>query len=687
MTRTALYALAGLAGSLYAQQVTVTVSLGDNANNLEYKTEQTFKCSWTGDDALNNANVDLNNEALRIKWYYKGDTIYTMEAEEYQAYPSFGSAFFEREQITVTANVTQGFSSLTLGSVSLKDVGDYKCRVSLKDPKEINGKKAYVSGNGEMKGVKVYARPSVSFSDLALSHDIRDQQYDAFKATLPVELPATNSTGNATAVVSESDGSISSEITESSVSVETAEADSESAESVQVDTEAVPVESSRKRRQAAETPAAVPELQTTTISNNLASCVINGAFPEPSNIAVYIGNDKINDLDGSQFNVNQNGELFDAKVSVSAAINGPEQNGQPIKCVVNDAEQMYQVETSSDALDIKYLTTEVLVKSSNENVFEDEELTVSCSANGNPAPSLTLVHLNSDSINAQINGNSTYTISKVVRTGDYAFKCVARSSEPGYELFVKESEQLTVQVKYLTTPVIDVEGERTEVKNKFTVAQDKQFTLSCEAEADPVATYLWYKGSENIGESNAYKVEKADWSDSGDYYCQASNGETSIKKSRTINIEVQGQCVVKKISTVAGKIGKDGKQSATLTCEIDEAVQPACKIQWIFQKEVFKTTKKGDQLILNNVNEIDSSKLLESVVTCQASNDFTTYKPARVLKGTDIAKLIDSQDSGFPWMYVGIGALVLVVIIIVIKKRKSNQAPAEESEKMNSATV
>lgn len=687
MTRTALYALAGLAGSLHAQQVTVTVSLGDNANNLEFNTEQTFKCSWTGDDALNNADVDLNSEALRIKWYYKGDTIYTMEAEEYKAYPSFGSAFFEREQITVTANVTQGFSSLTLGSVSLNDVGDYKCRVSLKAPKEINGKKAYVSGNGEMKGVKVYARPSVSFSDLALSHDTRDQQYDAFKATLPVELPATNSTGNATAVVSESDGSISSEISESSVPVDTAEADSESAESVQVDTEAAPVESSRKRRQAAETPAAVPEIQTTTISNNLASCVINGAFPEPSNIAVYIGNDKINDLDGSQFDVNQNGELFDAKVSVSASINGPEQNGQPIKCVVNDAEQMYQVETSSDALDIKYLTTEVSVKSSNENVFEDEELTVSCSANGNPAPSVTLVHLNSDSINAQINGSSTYTISKVVRTGDYAFKCVARSSEPGYELFVKESEQLTVQVKYLTTPVIEVEGERTEVENKFTVAQDKQFTLSCEAEADPVATYVWYKGSENIGEGNAYAVEKASWNDSANYYCQASNGETSIKKSRIINIEVQGQCVVRKISTIAGKIGKDGKQSATLTCEIDEAVQPACKIQWIFQKDVFKTTKKGDQLILNNVNEIDSSKLLESVVTCQASNDFTTYKPARVLKGTDIAKLIDSQDSGFPWMYVGIGALVLVVIIIVIKKRKSNQAPAEESEKMNSATV
>jgi hypothetical protein len=53
-------------------------------------------------------------------------------------------------------------------------------------------------------------------------------------------------------------GSISSEISESSVPVETVEADSESAESDQVDTEAAPVESSRKRRQAAETPAAVP---------------------------------------------------------------------------------------------------------------------------------------------------------------------------------------------------------------------------------------------------------------------------------------------------------------------------------------------------------------------------------------------------------------------------------------------
>ena len=111
-------------------------------------------------------------------------------------------------------------------------------------------------------------------------------------------------------------------------------------------------------------------------------------------------------------------------------------------------------------------------------------------------------------------------------------------------------------------------------------------------------------------------MEKASWDDSADYYCQASNGATSIKKSKTITIEVQGQCVVKKITTTAGKIGKDGKQSATLTCEIDEAVQ-------------FEAINKLNELFRNKVVNLCFILLYSQLVKFYGSSKKMFSKPVK----------------------------------------------------------
>jgi hypothetical protein len=703
MTRTAFYALAGLAG-YQAQQVSVTVSLPESAANLEYNTQQTFTCSWQGDEDLVNAGIEMSSEALQIKWYYQGDTIYTMEADEYTAYPSFGTKFFELGDgaTSVTANVTEQFSSLTLNSVKLEDVGAYKCRVSLKAPKEIAGRQGYVSGNGEMSNVKVYATPSVSFSELNLMHDTRQTQYEAYLIANAPEV--TTASANVTSNMTESigmfsepesvDGAIVEEIleTEASVPVENSEAEvveapvtETAAESPEYLENSEPVES-RKRRQAAEETAA-PEMESTPELMSLASCVVAGAYPEPSNIKVYIGDALISDLDETMFVVSANGQLFDTQVSVSAAVNGPDHSGNAIRCEVNDAENMYTSESVSEPLDIKYLTTSVTISAS-EIVYETEKISFSCAANGNPAPVLTLVHLNDEAINAKINGSSSFTVESAARDGDYAFVCRASSSELEFSEFVMESEPVTVQVNYLVAPVIDVEGERADSDsedNKFTIAKDAKFIITCEAEADPVAKYTWFKDGVDAGSNNALTVEKADWSNSGVYYCSASNEGPAPKKSSEVIISVQGECQIDGISVEVGKANAEGQQSVTLTCNIAAEVQPECSVNWIYTKTLFKGSKSnGNQLTLKNVNSIDNQLLLESSVTCQASNAFGAYKPASVLRGNKIAKQLDDQEGTSMWLYLGIGALLLVVIIIVVKKQKGKkEAPAEESEKMN----
>lgn len=147
---------------------------------------------------------------------------------------------------------------------------------------------------------------------------------------------------------------------------------------------------------------------------------------------------------------------------------------------------------------------------------------------------------------------------------------------------------------------------------------------------------------------------------------------------------MQGDCKVQSISVTAGKIDKDGKQSVSLECVVDQEIQPKCNIEWIYKKSVFKGKAAGSKLTLNSVNDIDSSDLFESQFTCKASNEFSSSGDARVLKGTKIGEKLSAESGGIPWMWIGIGALVLVIAVVVFNKRKnSNEAPEEESQKMN----
>ena len=336
MTRTGkvLTALAGLAGLCYSQQVQVTVSVDGDGKNLEYNKEQTFTCKWTPNDLLiaSDANLDLTKEPLQIKWYYNGSTIFTMQADDYTAYPNFGTIFSDRESVVASASVNVTESTLKLSNVELKDVGDYKCRVSLRDPKNINGKMGYVSGYSEMAGVKVYAKPNVTFTDVTAEFDQRPTEYAAWvAANQPVE--------QATNITETIDGPVDSEInSENSIP----EVDAESASG-----------DSRKKRQADEEIAS-PEIQNVAIQPEpIATCVVKGAFPEPASVKVSIGESLIASEDSSSLQISNSGELYDTDVKVSAAFNGAEQNGKTIKCAVSDADSMYNVEAESEVLNIK----------------------------------------------------------------------------------------------------------------------------------------------------------------------------------------------------------------------------------------------------------------------------------------------------------------------------------------------
>ena len=67
--------------------------------------------------------------------------------------------------------------------------------------------------------------------------------------------------------------------------------------------------------------------------------------------------------------------------------------------------------------------------------------------------------------------------------------------------------------------------------------------------------------------------------------------------------------------------------------------------------------------------------LFENEFSCRATNEFDINGDGYVLKGSKVAENLKAVSGGIPWMWIGIGALILVIAIVVFNKRKnSNEA-------------
>jgi len=669
MQRLLALALAGLASS---QRVQVEVTLDGDTNNLEYSKTQSFTCSWEMSQKLLEAGLGVD-EPLQIRWYYKGNMIYTMEADDYTPYPSFETEFYDRTDIEASVNRTEKFSTLKIGNVQLSDAGDYKCRVSLAEPRELGSRKGFASGNANKANVKVYATPTVTFEDLNISHDLRQTQYDSWLEQQATEAPVLDV--NATVGSAAAD---TAPVDEQTVVAEGEE------KVAPVEEVVAATESSRKRRQADDQTAVAPEVESVTaVQLSLGTCKISGAYPAPAEVSVSVGSELL-EKNPEITSTPREDELFDTSISVGATLKGS-MNGQALKCVASDADKMYQVEgVSEQVLDIKYLPETVELEMPEVVYDQDADVTVSCKSDGNPAPVLVL-RSSDESIQQAIGNGSSYTIPKINKDQAYQFWCIASTqNQNDYQNYKIESEPQTMDVNFLGVPAIDVDGERSTLsENNFSIAKDSKFSITCEAVAKPEATYQWFKDSNPVGESNTYQVDKATWTDSGKFYCIASNGGKITTKSKEVQISVQGECEITGVKIEKGKKdSKTGEQDVELTCLLVEEVQPTCSVKWInTNKDLFKTKAMGATLVVKAANMMDEDALVNARLTCQASNSFSSFSPTYIVKGKDIAMQVTMEDTGVQmWVIIAAIAIIIVGLVVFFKNRKSGDPEPESTQ-------
>uniref|UniRef100_A0A3B3TP72 Ig-like domain-containing protein n=1 Tax=Poecilia latipinna TaxID=48699 RepID=A0A3B3TP72_9TELE len=191
---------------------------------------------------------------------------------------------------------------------------------------------------------------------------------------------------------------------------------------------------------------------------------------------------------------------------------------------------------------------------------------------------------NGQDVLTQTSSSFSYTFSDADR-----ISCAAA----GHRNFPSPSVCMFIDVKYPPSfPIVSrsFSGE---------VVEGDSLTLACSADANPAATYTWYKEHEANPLSKGPKLvfRSVQSSDSGKYFCAAENVLKRMT-SGSILIDVEYAPNLPRISLSASEIMEG--ISLTLSCSSDS--NPAANYTWFKEKEKMPQSS-GQNLTITNIEK------------------------------------------------------------------------------------
>ncbi|XP_034543840.1 carcinoembryonic antigen-related cell adhesion molecule 5-like [Notolabrus celidotus] len=251
-------------------------------------------------------------------------------------------------------------------------------------------------------------------------------------------------------------------------------------------------------------------------------------------------------------------------------------------------------------IDVKYAPKLPSVSVSHSGpIVEGSSVTLTCSSDANPAASYTWYKENRNTdLQLSKKGPRLYFSSiQASDSGEYYCTAVNR-------LGSKTSESVFIDVTYAPRlPSVNPSGE---------MKEGSPVTLTCSSDANPVATYTWYKvndGQPPTKEAQLY-FRSILSSDSGEYYCEAEN--TLGKRQSQLFIKVKYAPKSCSVSVSPNGEITEGS-SVTLTCSCDG--YPAPEYTW-YKESGRGHQGKGSKLVFSHIQPSDSGRY-----DCAAKND------------------------------------------------------------------
>ncbi|KAK7171690.1 hypothetical protein R3I93_004099 [Phoxinus phoxinus] len=239
---------------------------------------------------------------------------------------------------------------------------------------------------------------------------------------------------------------------------------------------------------------------------------------------------------------------------------------------------------------VNYPTEEVTLQVVSLGPFkEGDNVTLKCTADGNPPPSSYIFYMKGEK--KTVENSNTYTLTNVTRESTGEYKCSLVDSED-------KAASLPITVEYL-----DVDLSTT---GKIFKGLGERFEMTIDVKASGTPQTSWRKG--NIKLDSLPKFDKLKYSDSGVYECVVSMA--GLKKTRTFELIVQGSPVIKNLIKNRG-----GSVNKVLTCEAEGFPKPT--VQWSVNGTDFAETAYVDGKVTYSITIVPKVNL---TVSCTVSN-------------------------------------------------------------------
>ncbi|XP_020610523.1 roundabout homolog 1-like [Orbicella faveolata] len=249
---------------------------------------------------------------------------------------------------------------------------------------------------------------------------------------------------------------------------------------------------------------------------------------------------------------------------------------------------------------------EIAAHPQNQTRIEGDNVTLSCSVDGNPVPTISWTRdgspVNTSGTISISDDKKQLTISNVKRTDNGNYRCVANNS-----LGNATSNAATLNVQYPPEIAVHPEAE--------TKSEGENVTLSCKADGNPVPTISWTRNGSPVGQSgrisfsadeNQLRITNVKRTDNGNYRCVANNS-LGVALSDAATVDVQYQPEIAAHPQNQTRIEGD---NVTLSCSVDG--NPVPTISWTRDGSPVNTSgtisisDDKKQLTISNVKRTDN---------------------------------------------------------------------------------
>ncbi|XP_069057551.1 basal cell adhesion molecule isoform X2 [Pleurodeles waltl] len=292
-------------------------------------------------------------------------------------------------------------------------------------------------------------------------------------------------------------------------------------------------------------------------------------------------------------------------------------------------------------------------------VKEGDTAMLRCQADGFPPPEYIFYRIqDGQEEEIQTSPESVLVLKNISRSQGGTFRCQAMDFDSPPDVTL--TRDLSLSVSYLD-PLRLVPAKAT------TISLGSDLDLSCSGTGSQNPKLAWRKGKEHVSDSGFLRLRRVTYHSMGAYTCEATVPEVpGLHKEQSVHIIVQGKPEIEEKAYKSEFAAEE--EEATLACSVLGHPEP--KVTWSIPDVQPSVTSSGNRLV-SEVTVLVTQKLLESDISCSASNGFGTSRRTFKLSivpttaASTVSTAVDQQQGGSSTAIIAVIVCVVLLLLIV----------------------